>query len=55
MRNNLLLLGLADKAGRSPLSLAAGGGHLDIVKYLVEVHHCDCKCESTNCDVSLIL
>ena len=33
--------GVTNKAGQTPLSLASAGGHLDTVKYLVEVHRCD--------------
>ena len=30
--------------GRTPLHHASEGGHLDVVKYLVETHHCDPLC-----------
>ena len=37
-----------NKAGQTPLSIASAGGHLGIVKYLVEVHHCDPRGELTS-------
>ena len=33
--------GIVGNAGKTSLSLASAGGHLDTVRYLVEVHHCD--------------
>ena len=38
--------GTKNKAGETPLSLASAGGHLDTVKYLIEKHHCDPRCET---------
>ena len=37
--------GVMNRAGDTPLSVASAGGHLDTVRYLVEVHHCDPKRE----------
>ena len=37
--------GVTNRAGDTPLSVASARGHLDIVRYLVEVHHCDPKRE----------
>ena len=34
----------AGQIGRTPLHRASEGGHLDIVKYLVDMHHCDPTC-----------
>ena len=39
------LPGVTNRAGHSPLSVASAGGHLYTVRYLVEVCHCDPKCE----------
>ena len=36
-----LSIGTVNKAGQAPLSLASARGHLNIVKYLIETHHCD--------------
>ena len=33
--------GTISKTGDTTLSLACANGHLDTVRYLVEVHHCD--------------
>ena len=30
-----------NEAGQTPLSFASAHGHLDVVKYLAEIHHCD--------------
>ena len=37
--------GVTNRAGDTLLSVASAGGHLDTVRYLVEVHHCDPKRE----------
>ncbi len=42
-KNNLVFTGTVNKVGDTPLSLACANGHLDIVKYLVNEHHCDPK------------
>ena len=38
---------VSNKDGQTPLSLASAGGHLDTVKYLVEVHDFDPRGELT--------
>ena len=35
------LIGTINEAGQTPLSLASASGHLDVVRYLAEFHHCD--------------
>lgn len=35
--------GIVNKSGQTPLSLACVNGHTEIVKYLLDVHHCDPK------------
>ena len=37
--------GVMNRAGHTPLSVASAGGHLDTVRHLVEVCHCDPKRE----------
>ena len=45
---NFAHIELENKAGQTPLSFASAGRHFNIVKYLVEVHHCDPRCELTH-------
>ena len=40
-----MFAGTVNKAGDTPLSLACANGHLDIIKYFVNEHHCDPRSE----------
>ena len=41
----IIIIDTVNKTGDTPLSLASANGHLDTVKYLVEIVHCDPRSE----------